>query len=90
MRFVDAGSPFDLKRARSIEFPEKQYGHGLFPYRPFTRQHMEIAEPARRTATFWLSACTLTIAIVGRCGASWGAEAHHLLTSNDNSAELEE
>ena len=44
MRFVDAGSHFDLKRARSIEFPEKQYGHGLFPYRPFTRQHMEIAE----------------------------------------------
>ena len=44
MRFVDAESHYDLKQARSIEFPEKQYGHGLFPYRPFTRQHMEIAE----------------------------------------------
>ena len=48
MRFVDAASRYDLKQARSVEFPERQYGHGMFPYRPFTRQHMEIAEAGAR------------------------------------------
>ena len=44
MRFVDAESHYDLHRAMLLEFPEQQYGKGLFPYKPFTRQHIEIAE----------------------------------------------
>ena len=44
MRFVDAASHYDLQRAKLLEFPEEQYGKGFFPYRPFTRQHIEIAE----------------------------------------------
>lgn len=44
MRFVDAGSHYDLERARSLEFPVERYGRGLFPYRPFSRQHIEISE----------------------------------------------
>ena len=44
MRFVDADSHYDLQRAKILEFPEEQYGKGTFPYRPFTRQHIEIAE----------------------------------------------
>lgn len=44
MRFVDAGSHYDLERARNLEFPVERYGRGLFPYKPFSRQHIEIAE----------------------------------------------
>lgn len=44
LRFVDAASRYDLNRARALEFPVEQYGKGLFPYKPLTRQHIEIAE----------------------------------------------
>ncbi|GEM_PF-594693 len=44
LRFVDAASRYDLDRARALEFPAEQYGKGLFPYKPVTRQHIEIAE----------------------------------------------
>lgn len=44
MRFVDAGSHYDLERARNLEFPVEQYGRGFFAFRPVTRQHIEIAE----------------------------------------------
>ena len=44
MRFVDAGSHYDLERARYLEYPVEKYGKGLFPYKPFSRQHIEIAE----------------------------------------------
>ena len=44
LRFVDAASRYDLNRAQTLEFPAEQYGKGLFPYRPVTRQHIEIAE----------------------------------------------
>jgi hypothetical protein len=44
MRFVDAGSHYDLERARNLEFPVEKYGRGLFPDKPFGRQHIEIAE----------------------------------------------
>ncbi len=44
LRFVDAASRYDLNRARALEFPVEQYGKGLFPYKPATRQHIEIAE----------------------------------------------
>ncbi|MXW96319.1 MAG: hypothetical protein F4110_05400 [Acidimicrobiaceae bacterium] len=44
MRFVDAASRYDLNRARALEFPVEQWGKGLFPYKPLTRQHIEIAE----------------------------------------------
>lgn len=44
MRFVDAGSHYDLERAQTLEYPVEQYGTGLFPYKPITRQHIEIAE----------------------------------------------
>lgn len=44
LRFVDAGSHYDLQRAQDLEFPVEQYGKGLFPYKGFTRQHIEIAE----------------------------------------------
>ena len=44
MRFVDAGSHYDLERARNLEYPVEQYGTGFFPYKPITRQHIEIAE----------------------------------------------
>ena len=44
MRFVNAGARYDLARVQNIEFPVEQYGQGLFAYRPFTRQHIEIAE----------------------------------------------
>ena len=44
MRFVDADSRYDLSRAQINEFPVEQYGSGLFPYKPLTRQHIEIAE----------------------------------------------
>ncbi|MYA32811.1 MAG: phytanoyl-CoA dioxygenase family protein [Gemmatimonadales bacterium] len=44
MRFVDATSRYDLNRAQCLEFPSEQYGKGPFPYKPVTRQHIEIAE----------------------------------------------
>lgn len=44
LRFVDAGSRYDLRRAQSLEYPAQRYGKGLFPYKPITRQHIEIAE----------------------------------------------
>lgn len=45
MRFIDAGSHYDLQRAQNLEFPVEKYGkRGLSPYKPFTRQHIEIAE----------------------------------------------
>ena len=44
MRFVDAESHYDLQRAKTLQFAEEQYGHGAFPYRPLTRQHIEISE----------------------------------------------
>ena len=48
MRFVDLGSHYDLKRAQDLEFPVEKYGKGLIPYKPFTRQHAEIAEAGAR------------------------------------------
>ena len=44
MRFVDAESHYDLKRAQYQELPVELYSTGLFPYKPVTRQHIEIAE----------------------------------------------
>ena len=44
MRFVDLESHYDLQRAKTLEFGEEQYGKGMFPYKSFTRQHIEIAE----------------------------------------------
>ena len=44
MRFVDAGSHYDLERAQNLEYPVKQYRSGFFAYKPLTRQHIEIAE----------------------------------------------
>ncbi len=48
MRFIDAGSHYDLERARMLEFPVEKYGKGFFPYKPFTRQHIEIVEAGAR------------------------------------------
>ena len=44
LRFVDAASRYDLNRAQALEFPVEQYGRGLFPFKPITRRHIEIAE----------------------------------------------
>lgn len=44
MRLVDLESHYDLQRANMLQFAEEQYGKGIFAYRPFTRQHIEIAE----------------------------------------------
>lgn len=44
LRFVDADSHYDLKRAQDLEYPVEQYGKGLFAYKAITRQHIEIAE----------------------------------------------
>ena len=44
MRFIDAGSHYDLQRAKDLEYPVEQYGTGLFAYKAITRQHIEIAE----------------------------------------------
>ncbi len=44
MRFVDAESHYDLQRAQDQELPVEIYSKGLFPYKPVTRQHIEIAE----------------------------------------------
>ena len=48
MRFVDAGSHYDFDRARNLEFPVEKYGKRFIPYKPFTRQHIEIAEAGAR------------------------------------------
>ncbi len=48
MRFVDLGSHYDLRRAQDLEFPVEKYGKGFIPYKPFTRQHAEIAEAGAR------------------------------------------
>lgn len=44
MRFVDADSRYDLQRAQNLELPAELYSRGPFPYKPMTRQHIEIAE----------------------------------------------
>ena len=44
LRFVDAGSHYDLTRAQYLEYPMQQYSRGLFPYKAVTRRHIEIAE----------------------------------------------
>ncbi len=44
MRFVDAGSHYSLQGARDLEFPVEMYGKAPIPYKPVTRQHIEIAE----------------------------------------------
>ena len=44
LRFVEADSRYDMNRARALEFPSERYGKGFFPYKPLTRQHIEIAE----------------------------------------------
>lgn len=44
MRFVDARSHYDLKRAKNLNYPIEQYRKGPFPFKPLTRQHIEIAE----------------------------------------------
>ena len=44
MRYVDAGSHYDLQRAQYQELPVELYSKGLFPYEPITRQHVEIAQ----------------------------------------------
>ena len=44
MRFIDVDSHYDLQRAKNLDFPVEKYGKGLFPYKPITRFHMEIAE----------------------------------------------
>ena len=44
MRFVDARSHYDLRRARNVEYPVQKYRTGLFAYKPFTRQPIEMAE----------------------------------------------
>ena len=48
MRFIDAESHYDLERERNLEFPSEQYGKGFFPFKPITRQHIEIAEAGAR------------------------------------------
>ena len=44
MRLVDAGSHYDLQRARNLDFPVVRYGEEFTRYTPYTRQPMEIAE----------------------------------------------
>ena len=44
MRLIDAESHYDLERALYQELPVELYSKGLFPYKPVTRQHIEIAE----------------------------------------------
>lgn len=48
MRLVDAGSHFDLQRARNLEFPVRKYGEAFTRYTPYDRQPMEIAEAGAR------------------------------------------
>lgn len=57
MRFVDATSRYDLNRAQSLEFPSEQYGTGPSPYKPSTRQHIEIAEAGAQHGDV-ISQCT--------------------------------
>ena len=44
MRFVEAGSHYDLQRARNLEFPVDKYGEEYTRYTPYDRQPIEIAE----------------------------------------------
>lgn len=44
MRFVEAGSRYDLQRARNLDYPTQRFRTGLFTYKPLTRQPIEIAE----------------------------------------------
>ncbi len=44
MRFVEAGSRYDLQRARNLDYPTQRYRTGLFAYKPLTRKPIEIAE----------------------------------------------
>ena len=44
MSFIDKDSRYDLNRASALEFPSGRYGKDFFPYKPLTRQHIEIAE----------------------------------------------
>lgn len=44
LRFIDAGSHYDLQRAQNLDYPIRQYRKGLFPYKPIARQHIELAE----------------------------------------------
>ena len=48
MRFVDAGSHYDLQGAQILEFPTEKYRDGPIPYKPVTRQHIESAEAGAR------------------------------------------
>ncbi len=44
MRFVEAGSHYDLQRARNLDYPTQRYRTGLLTYKPLTRQPIEMAE----------------------------------------------
>ena len=44
MRLVDAGSHYDLQRARNLDFPVVRYGEEFTRYTPYSRQPIEIAE----------------------------------------------
>ena len=44
MRFVEAGSHYDLQRARNLDFPVAKYGEAYTRYVPYNRQPIEIAE----------------------------------------------
>ena len=45
MRFINADSRYDTKRAQDLEFPTQQWGgEGPYDYKPFSRQHTEIGE----------------------------------------------
>ena len=57
MRFVDAGSHYDLRRARDLEFPVEKYAKGPLPFKPVTRQHIEIAEAGAQDGDV-LAECT--------------------------------
>ena len=48
MRFVDAGSHYDLQGAQTLEFPVEKYGKGPIPYKPHARGHIKIAEAGGR------------------------------------------
>ena len=44
MRFVEAGSRYDLQRARNLDYPTQRLRTGLLAYKPLTRKPIEIAE----------------------------------------------
>ncbi|MYD72182.1 MAG: hypothetical protein F4W89_15785 [Acidobacteria bacterium] len=44
LRFIDAGSHYDLQRAQDLDYPIRQYRKELLPYKPIARQHIELAE----------------------------------------------